>query len=477
MDLNEKVNIRIFDKDLIFIGEVDIYESMIFTKKWHTYGEFEIHLDHVNPLFFKNGNYIMLNTDPYRSGIILYEKDDLDGIEKDSRGGCVVKGFTLGYLLTARTTKPVTTSDGYRTWNSTCCEDIMYDLVKEHFVNPEDSERVFQGMVLGENKHRGEKVTFQTRFKVVKDELTVLSEQSGLGFRVKMDVYEKQFIFEVVEGIDRRYSDENENAYVFSKENEKVERRTYERSSINTSNVAYVGGQGEGAEREIVEINAEKSGRDRWEMFVDARDIERGLKEALKDRGTQKLLEASELESFIFETNNEDYGKLWDLGDMATFFDRGKDVVQDNRIVEIRETYEYGSGVVIEPTFGKPLKTIKDYLKQKTIDNPNERTGIQKEFDHINAQKMIRVTVESTNGILFKNNLINTTLTCRVFSWDKEITETLPSSAFTWTRVSNNPESDAYWNAEYGRAVKTVHITNDDFYERAVYTCDVEIPE
>ena len=44
MDTNN-INIRFFDENINFLGEVDLFTSLFYTSKWETYGEFEFHVD------------------------------------------------------------------------------------------------------------------------------------------------------------------------------------------------------------------------------------------------------------------------------------------------------------------------------------------------------------------------------------------------------------------------------------------------
>ncbi|MDQ9752222.1 hypothetical protein RFZ03_16400, partial [Acinetobacter baumannii] len=61
-------------------------------------------------------------------------------------------------------------------------------------------------------------------------------------------------------------------------------------------NTAITAGQGEGADRKIHIEGEENAGIDRYELFVDARDIEK--EEQLPDRGKSKLAECVEVNSY-----------------------------------------------------------------------------------------------------------------------------------------------------------------------------------
>ena len=382
--VNPEISIRFFNKDLEFIGEIDNFKSTVYVRRWETFGTFEIHLEEDRPELFVEGYYIMLNNDAYRSGIIQYYKNDSDGYEPKSQKDIVIKGYSLLYLLYWRITVPPATNNGYRIWNNKPIEDIMYDLVNENAVNPSDSKRKIPQLTMGTSQHRGGKLTFQTRLKYLTDDLYTLSRQSGLGVSIKLDAVRKRFVFEVLEGRDCTYGIENPRSYIFSKANNKVNKRTYTYSTIGAKNMAYIGGQGDGDNREIVTLHDELAGLERKEMFVDARDIPEGQTDNLLDRGNTKLEATKEVVSYEFDASTEDYGMLWDLGDTATFVDESG-FIEDNRITEVREAYE-SSVLRIDPVFGHTEQTIVNNLHTNSVEMTNERVGISASFKYLYAE-------------------------------------------------------------------------------------------
>lgn len=298
----------------------------------------------------------MINNDPYRCGVIKYINDD----EYESKD-ITVKGFCLRYLLVDRLTLPIP-GQGYDVYN-TQIENILYGLVDKHAVNPINLKRQLPGLIKGTSLNKGDILTFQGTYKVLMDELESLSETSGLGTSVKFDYQNNQLVFEVLEGIDRTYENGSNPPYIFSKKFDNVIKRNYTKSNIGHKNMAYVGGQGEEADREIVLINDNLSGYDRREVFIDARDIGKDSDTTLSDRGAVKLAEYPETLSFEAEVLARDYKTMWDLGDIVTVMDDDLGLIQNQRIIEVKETYEKG-GIKIEPTFGQPLLTIQKKIKQ-----------------------------------------------------------------------------------------------------------------
>ena len=64
------MNIRFYSRDYDFLGMAD-EATVIFTGRWHTYGQFEIYLDQMEP-YIQKGNRIIWDRDNRKNGIIEY---------------------------------------------------------------------------------------------------------------------------------------------------------------------------------------------------------------------------------------------------------------------------------------------------------------------------------------------------------------------------------------------------------------------
>lgn len=110
---------------------------------------------------------------------------------------------------------------------------------------------------------------------------------------------------------------------------------------------------------------------------------------------------------------------------------------------------------------------LRAYASTESVEETNSR------IDEINEQKMYRLIISSSNGNIFKNGNINTTLTATVFSWDENITDTLDDNQFIWTRVSDDAEADKEWNDSHYGGTKSIEVTSDDVKVRATFFCDL----
>ncbi len=99
---------------------------------------------------------------------------------------------------------------------------------------------------------------------------------------------------------------------------------------------------------------------------------------------------------------------------------------------------------------------------------------IDRKVDEINATKMYRTELVVDGVSIFRDKGQQSEMRCRVFSWDKDITDTLPSSAFVWHRRSIDPEADAEWDSKH-IGTKTIIVSTEDVQDNASFFCEVTI--
>lgn len=110
---------------------------------------------------------------------------------------------------------------------------------------------------------------------------------------------------------------------------------------------------------------------------------------------------------------------------------------------------------------------LRAYATTESVQEQSDR------ITEIEQQKMYRLVISSSNGNIFKNGYISTTLFATVYSWDENITDTLDDNQFVWTRVSADTEADTVWNADHFGGSKFIEITSEDVHVRATFFCDL----
>ena len=86
------------------------------------------------------------------------------------------------------------------------------------------------------------------------------------------------------------------------------------------------------------------------------------------------------------------------------------------------------------------------------------------------------VSIQSSNGSVFRPGQADTILTCRVYQNTTEITEELDASRFRWKRLSADVVDDGRWNtSSKAIAHKSVEIKSADCVGRTVFFCEIDL--
>lgn len=113
-------------------------------------------------------------------------------------------------------------------------------------------------------------------------------------------------------------------------------------------------------------------------------------------------------------------------------------------------------------------------LEQDILGQTEKLEDIYGKVEDISTAKMYRTELVVEGTSIFRDKGQVSKLSCRVLSWDKDITATLPDSAFRWHRKSGNAESDADWDGLH-QGKKTVTISTGDVSDNASFYCEVTI--
>lgn len=334
--------ILIFDRTLQYVGRIDDYEYLSWTRKWRRPHTFELHINRykTNTQHLRKGNFVVMNhVTGYRVGRIEHREIGLDQEGKLSETWTIL-GKSISSYFESRLALHLTDSGSGYDVQSGAAEDVMRHYVNVNCISPTDPERVVPDLLLGTNLSRGGNIQYRARFQSIAEVLEDISYVSGLGYEVSFDMDNLKFVFEVLEGRDLTPSQSENPPVIFSPEFGNVRMLGFRESELELKNVAYVAGQGEAAARTIVEVGSENKGFDRREILIDARDLETNAQ--LEQRGNERLAEyADELvmeveylpsESFMYLTD-------FDLGDIVHTVYPGIGEM-DARIIEVTESVD-----------------------------------------------------------------------------------------------------------------------------------------
>jgi len=361
------MEIYVLDRELDFKGILEEYTSLIWRRRYSKHGDFELHCS-LTPdtlILLKKGNVIWKKDDD-EAGYIEY-----GNLKQDTAGKevLVVKGkFLTGYLARRIIWE-------MKNLNTTS-ELAIRELINSNVINPIDTTRKIDLMALNEVRNYTQTINKQVSYKNLLETIEEIAGVSELGIRTLLDLENKLMIFDIYEGLNRTAGQSVNPPAIFSKEFENILEQEYTDSLNNYRNTVLVAGEGEGSDREFIALE-NGQGLDRYEMFVDARDLQSKdendnvipiaeYRKLLEDRGISKLSEHKEIKTFDSKVNlnsNLEYGSDFNLGDVVTCTSKKWGVTINTRITEIEEIYEQ-DGFKVSVTFGNNIPTLIDKIKQ-----------------------------------------------------------------------------------------------------------------
>lgn len=96
-------------------------------------------------------------------------------------------------------------------------------------------------------------------------------------------------------------------------------------------------------------------------------------------------------------------------------------------------------------------------------------------IEFIESQTLYKVELVSSNGSQFINGDINTVLLAQAYRGLKDITSTLPNTAFVWKKKDYLGVDDNAWNLAHEGVGNAIEITSSDMNGKAIFTCELHI--
>jgi len=343
--------VRLFDTALVLKAEIDDYESLYFTRSWYGVGDFSLTMNlamlHSDEVL--RGRVVMVNNDPYKTGIIIEMRKSID---ENGNEIITASGFELRYILSWFRVIP---ESGYARWEHTgAVETILKNLVSAQCGPTATAKRKLTGLTIATDQARGGGYLISARYSAVSEEVEQAAWATHVGPRIYIDTSARKFVFDIAIGVDRTSEQVINGRAIFSPAFDTLKSAELTESELEYRNYALVGGHGVGAARTIVPVyaGAEPEGWSRRELWVDARDL--SSSGDLTARGNAKLAEkgfthyldaaAPPYSALVYQTN-------YDIGDLCTISALGETV--DARISEAQESWD-SSGYNLALTFGKP---------------------------------------------------------------------------------------------------------------------------
>ena len=104
----------------------------------------------------------------------------------------------------------------------------------------------------------------------------------------------------------------------------------------------------------------------------------------------------------------------------------------------------------------------------------NNKEVAKTEATLINLVEPIELQVRASNGNVFKNGVVSTSLTATLWRGDKEIDKDGTEFSYVWKKINSDETSDENWNQDHSYSQKSIRITEADVFRRATFSCEVQ---
>jgi hypothetical protein len=109
-----------------------------------------------------------------------------------------------------------------------------------------------------------------------------------------------------------------------------------------------------------------------------------------------------------------------------------------------------------------------------TINMSSTKT-LEERLDEIEENVSYKLELVSENGLLFGHGNRSTVIRAIAFKGKQDVTDSLPKTAFVWTRKSKDSMADAIWNENHIGVGNVISVTDADVVDIATFTCDLYI--
>ncbi len=261
------MDVYVLDGNLVPIGVIDGYRSLIWANRYNAVGDCEIYVEASveNIETLSIGNYLT-RYDAEDSMTCRIQKIELDTNAEDGNY-LIVTGKDTKSLLDQRIVWSMMNADG-------SVEDFARAMVNGTCINPNlPARKMLKNngnplVKLGNRAGFTEVTTEQVTYKNVGEKIREYCQTNKWGYRFVLS--DGALWFQLYKGTDRS------NEVIFSDEYENLSSTKYVDDATNMGNVALVAGSGEGSERSR-NVSGYAEGVDRYELFVDAKDIAQSI--------------------------------------------------------------------------------------------------------------------------------------------------------------------------------------------------------
>ena len=338
------------------VAVIDDYNEISFSRNFYEAGEFTITINRniPNAEKFEIGLFVQFGNDKYDIGEINEITNPIASEGKGSQN-ITISGHDLRYLYKRRVIK---NRNANGKWEMTAKgEIVMRSLIADQCgENIEAKRRLPIANVIPNSADAiGKQFSISESFSNLYDVLTTIATQSEIGWRIKFE--NGTMTLECYPGSDLS------DSVFFSTEFDSLQEGEFNETTNSFSNAIYIGGKGQGDERDIYEgEDGSPAGLDRFESWDDQSSLTNEIEYA--NEATSMLAQYGDIitvSGMALAKNPYIYKENYNVGDIIKISFSGKSA--NTRVLSVTEHWSGRGEYAIEFEFGKPMNNLANQLQ------------------------------------------------------------------------------------------------------------------
>lgn len=305
------MELNVLNSNFNIIGTIDTFDSLIWTIRYNSYGDFEIYTyptaDNISKLVINNYLYLK------NSDSVMVIEDIQINTDSENGSRMVVTGRSLESILDRRLLWGQVTIAG-------SLQDSIELMLTNNVIAPSDTNRTIPNFFFESSTDEyilslilNSQYFCENLYSVLES----ICQTYEIGFYIRLDD-DNNLVFGLFNGVDRSYQQETNPYVVFSPKFTNLANSKYIDTIKSLKTVTLVAGEGEGSARVLTEVlgqNGSEIGLERREMYTDGSSISATTNEGtltpyeyldlLTKKGEEDLISAREETSFDCEISDK----------------------------------------------------------------------------------------------------------------------------------------------------------------------------
>lgn len=358
------------------IAVIDDYNEISFSRNFYEAGEFTVTINRniPNAEKFEIGLFVQFGNDKYDIGEINSITNPIASEGKGSQN-ITISGYDLRYLFKRRVIK---NRNANGKWEMTAKgEIVMRSLIADQCGENIEAKRRLPivNVIPNSADAIGKQFSISESFTNLYDVLTTIATQSEIGWCIKFE--NGTMTLECYPGSDLS------DSVFFSTEFDSLQDGEFNETTNSFSNAIYIGGKGQGDERDIYEgEDGSPAGLDRFESWDDQSSLTD--ESEYENEATSMLAQYGDIVTVsgtALAKNPYVYKENYNVGDIIKISFSGKSA--NTRVLSVTEHWSGRGEYAIEFEFGKPMNNLANQLQlmlrqiQRAGDNSSSTDSVR----------------------------------------------------------------------------------------------------